>query len=328
MSTCDDSPRPLVAREIVCGAIAGIGLAALASPDDPALTSWPVHPAWAIALLLAARYGARALWIVPLLWVGIAGVDAMTGHAGTAAIDRMAHGGDLLALIGVSLAAAVGTAHERRKLALAQRVAELDARAGAAEVAVENLARTAAALTEHRDRSATSLAFLADVATRLHGPYPAEAAEAALELALARTGARAGSVYLIDREGVARLLVSRGNVRRPDRTADEAVERRAVVFADEVPDVRPDDSDVATPIQDDSGEVVGVLALRGVPYAQLASTVASELSGVARWSAPALARARHLTAPSLPCRATPALAGGVDDPAETRIAVREQRRGA
>jgi hypothetical protein len=325
MSISDDSPRPRVAREIVCGAIAGIGLAALASPGDPALTSWPVHPGWAIALLLAARYGARALWIVPMLWLGIAGADVVAGHAGTAAIARLSRGGDLVALIGVSLCAAVGTAHERSKLVLQQRVAELDARAGAAEVAVENLARTAAALNEHRDRSATSLAFLADVSTRLHGPYPTEAADAALELALARTGARAGFVYLVDREGAVQLLVARGTPRRRDRTAVEALERRAVVFADEVSGVRPGDSDVAAPVQDDSGEVVGVLALRGVPYAQLATTLASEVAGVARWSAPALSRARAQAASSLPGRATQPI---VDHDAKARSTVWRQRHGA
>lgn len=325
MSISDDSPRPRVAREIVCGAIAGIGLAALASPGDPALTSWPVHPAWAIALLLAARYGARALWIVPMLWLGIAVTDVIAGHAATVAIERLSRGGDLVALIGVALCAAVGTAHERSKLVLQQRVAELDARAGAAEVAVENLARTAAALNEHRDRSATSLAFIADVSTRLHGPYPTEAADAALELALARTGARAGFVYLIDREGAARLLVSRGTPRRRDRTAAEALERRAVVFADEVSGVRPGDSDVAAPVLDDGAEVVGVLALRGVPYAQLATTLAAELAAVARWSAPALARARAQAAPSLPCRPTQPLLGQGDAPPSS---VLRQRHGA
>lgn len=293
------SPRPRVAREIAWLAVAGTCAVYIASPTDPALTSWPVHPVWALALVLAARYGARGLWMIPALSVGIVGADLLDGDVDVAAVARVSSAGDLAALAVVALCAAVGTAHERRKLVLEQRLAEVEARAGAAEATVENLVKTAIALHNHRDRSDMSLTFLADVSTRMNGRHPSEAADAALELALARTGARAGFVQLIEHDGSVRTLLSRGSARRGDRTAAAALERGAVVFADEVSGVRSGDSDVAAAMIDDTGEVVGVLALRGVPYTTLDTTLAAEISCVARWAAPTLSRARRRAAPKL-----------------------------
>lgn len=292
ISETTSSPRPRVGREIAWLTVAGSGAAYVASPDDPALMSWPAHPMWVLALLLAARYGARGLWMIPAVAIGLASAGLIAG-AGEAAIARFSRGGDLVALAVVGLCAAVGTAHERRKLQLEQRLAELEARAGAAEATVDNLVKTAIALHDHRDRSGTSLRFLAEVSTRMNGQRPSDVADAALDLALARTGARAGFVQLVEHDGSVRTLLSRGPVRRDDRTAAEALKRRDVVFADEVPDVHSGDSDVAAPMIDSGGQVVGVLALRGVPYTTLDTTLAAEVSCVARWAAPTMARARR-----------------------------------
>lgn len=297
ISETTSSPRPRVGREIAWLTVAGSFAAYVASPDDPALMSWPAHPMWVLALLLAARYGARGLWMIPALALGLTSVDFIAGESGDAAIERFSSGGDLIALAVVGLCAAVGTAHERRKVQLEQRLVELEARAGAAEAAVDNLVKTAIALHDHRDRSGTSLRFLADVSTRMNGQRPSDVADAALELALARTGARTGFVQLVEHDGSVRTLLSRGTARRGDKTAAEALRRRDVVFADEVAEVHSGDSDVAAAMLDSSGDVVGVLALRGVPYTTLDTTLAAEISCVARWAAPTMARARRRQAP-------------------------------
>ncbi len=294
-----NSARPRLGREIAWLTLAGSCAAFVVSPSDPALTSWPVHPLWAVALVLAARYGARGLWIIPTLALGLATADLIAGDGGDPAIARLSRGGDLAALAAAALCAAVGTTHERRKLLLEQRLVDLEARAGAAEAAVDNLVKTAIALQDHRDRSSTSLAFLAEVSARMNGRRPADVSDAALELALARTGARFGFVQIIERDGSARTLLSRGTARHDDRTAAEALKGRAVVFADEISEVRPGDSDVAAAMIDSRGEVVGVLALRGVPYTTLDQTLASEISCVARWAAPTLSRARRKATPVL-----------------------------
>ena len=47
-------------RTVIAGSIAAI-LALVISPANPAMAELTVHPAWVIALVLAARYGARGL---------------------------------------------------------------------------------------------------------------------------------------------------------------------------------------------------------------------------------------------------------------------------
>jgi hypothetical protein len=275
--------RTHLAREIALLALAATCVILIASPSDPVLRSWSVHPIWALAPVLAARYGAPGLWIVPALALGLTAANVVVGGSGEAAIARMSGGGDLLALAATALCAAVGAAHERRKALLEARVAQLETQATTAEATVDELAETAIALNHRCNHSITSLAFLSDVAARMSDEDPTRAGEAALELALARTGARCGFVQLRDDTGRLSTVASHGPVMLMDRTAMQALQRGVVVQADEVPGVRPEDSDVAAPLVDDTGWVVGVLALQGVPYSALARTMRAEVESVARW---------------------------------------------
>ena len=74
--------RPNVRREIVVLVLATLSASLIASPADPSLSSLPVHPMWVLALVLAARYGARGLWIVPALALGLVAVSKALGGAG------------------------------------------------------------------------------------------------------------------------------------------------------------------------------------------------------------------------------------------------------
>ena len=295
-----DPDRRRMRREIAALAVAGTCIVVIASPEDPALSTLPVHPLWALALVLAARYGAAGLWLAPALAGALVVADALGGGGGAAVLDRLGRGGDVAALAAACLCAAVGTAHERRKAVLEERVRELAARAAAAEASVEELAKVALALRDRCDRSATSLTFLADAAARLGGADPAAAAAAALALAMARGGARGGSVQVVDEHGALRTLISRGTTAAlRDQTAGAARERGAVVSADEVAGVRAEDSDLAAPLLDGDGEVVGVLALRELPYTELGAAARADLNVVARWVAPALAPARRAAVPEV-----------------------------
>ena len=67
------------------------------------------------------------------------------------------------------------------------------------------------------------------------------------------------------------------------------------------------DSDVAAPIiDDDTGLVVGVIALRGVPAASLRAANLIDLRLIAQWLAPALNRIwRETMRPALAQRSAP-----------------------
>lgn len=293
MSTSD--LRNTLAISVVCGAC----LALVANPSDPAMSNLAIHPMWAIALLLAARYGADGLLGIPALLGALVVCDWISGGTGAAALSRAQRAGDLamaVVAVGVSL---MGAAHEKRKAMLTRRVVIAEERAQRAEAAADQLGDAALALRDRCDRSETSLQFLADVAARMDDPDPTGAGQAALELAMARTGAGAGFVQLLDDSGRLRTLTARGRWSNEtfwppalfrDLTASTALDRATAVAAHEVSGVRAEDSDLVAPLIAPNGRKLGVLALRRVPYPKLGGAVRQDLLAVARWAAGALAR--------------------------------------
>jgi hypothetical protein len=138
-----------------------------------------------------------------------------------------------------------------------------------------------------------ALTFIRDVTMRLEGGDPVAGSQAALELAIARTGARAGVVQLVDRRRL-RTFASLGTwtLERPkppdvfvDRTIVAAFEKGESVLATDLPEAGRDDSDVATPITDETGKVLGVLALRGVPADSLRRALVHDLWLIGHWCA-------------------------------------------
>lgn len=284
-----------ILRESLVGAAVVFCVSLLFAPGAPALTSWAVHPGWLVVLILAARYGSRGLCagtIFATVAVALASLCAGAGLAPLAA--RASSMGDLGAAIAGVMVAWVVNSQQRRNRALMVQITALDERARGAEESIVQLTEAALALRSRADRTETSLAFLHDIAVRMESTAPCDNAEAALELALARTGARAGLVQIAD-AGRLRTLASRGpwdlDALMPanrDRTACAALQSRRPVQAREVADVRAGDSDMAAPLLSREGHVMGMIALRGVPFAALRTTFLSELNIVACWLARAL----------------------------------------
>jgi GAF domain-containing protein len=216
----------------------------------------------------------------------------MMGGGGAAAVERLSRGGDLAALAAAGLCAAVGAAHQRRKTLLEERLAEAESRARTAERSVDELTKIAVALRDRCDRSGTSMTFLADVAMRMSDPDPVVTSDAALELAMVRSGALCGSIQLRDDSGQLWTSSLRGPAIPGDLTTAAAIERATVVSADGVYGVRPEDSDLAAPLIDETGQVMGVIALHLVPYSELGPAARADLAAVARWAARALAPER------------------------------------
>jgi hypothetical protein len=82
-----------------------------------------------------------------------------------------------------------------------------------------------------------------------------------------------------------------------DRVVNAAIERVRPVAAHELVAVSIDDSDLATPLTDSRGSVVGVLALRGIAPSVLGATVRDDLAAVGRWAGRALEPSVRGTAP-------------------------------
>ena len=286
-----------IIRESLAGAAVVLCASLLVAPADPALTSWPVHPGWLVVLLLAARYGNRGLCAG--IAFATAGVALASLCAGAGVKPLAAHAssmGDLGAATAGAMVAWVAESRQRRHGALVAQLAAMDRRARDAEDAIARLTEAALILRTRADRTENSLAFLHNLAVRMASSTPRDGAEAALELALIRTGARAGVVQIGD-VGRLRTLASRGiwsfdTLTPPpvyrDRTGYAALAHRRPVQARQVADVRIGDSDMAAPILARDGRVLGMIALRGAPFSALTSASLSDLNIVARWLARSL----------------------------------------
>jgi hypothetical protein len=134
--------------------------------------------------------------------------------------------------------------------------------------------------------------MMADLAIRIGDGDPRRAGDAALALAMARTGARGGFVQMFE-DGRLRTVCSRGiwsaeRLAPPalfrDVVAVAALERARPVAAHELARASADDSDLAAPLIDSRGVAVGVLALRGLSYPVLVPEAREDLAAVGRWA--------------------------------------------
>jgi hypothetical protein len=291
----------VIAREALVVAILVAGLTAFAAPRDLGAGIAP-HPGWAAVILLSARYGSRGFGFALVALCGTLALTAIV--TGLALGPLLAVAGkslpDLTALAVSVLVAWISSAHERRIADLSARAAALAQKSAGDDIIVAALGDAAMALRARGDRLDHSLTFIRDVAARLEGADPLVGSQAALELAIARTGSRAGVVQLVDARGRLRTVASLGawtllRARPPDllldRTIKAAFESAASVRAIDLPDVAGvaeagrDQSDVAAPITDEAGDVLGVLALRGVPADSLCHALVHDISLIARWCA-------------------------------------------
>ncbi len=140
-----------------------------------------------------------------------------------------------------------------------------------------------------------ALTFLRDVARRIDGGDLNAASEAALALAVARLGARAGAALARIGDGTLSLVATTGvwdaaaTPGSTDEAVAEALRTGQPVRAVDLPGSGPEDSDLAAPIVV-GDETFGVLAVRGV--ARVGAAALRDLTVVAEWLGTAFARAR------------------------------------
>lgn len=305
-----DAPgRRLILREALAGASILLCLSLLLGPTSRVLSSGTAHPGWLVVLILAARYGnggllagtvaAAAAAVLAPLCAG-AGLEPLTARASSIA--------DLGAAVAAVLVGWVASSHHKRTQGLAVELAAAATRARDGEEAVTRLTEAAIALRSRADRTESSLAFLSDIAERIDLAGPRGAAEAALQLVIARTGAHAGLVQIAD-DGRLRTLASHGawsfdSVEPPavhrDLTAQAAMEQARPVRASDVAGARTEDSDLAAPLVGGDGHVVGMIALRGVPFPGMKTTSLSDLGVMARWLSRALTKPTDASATAIP----------------------------
>ena len=303
MRTSETRPAsgPLPARTIALEALAvaalALGVSALLAPADVGIGAHSLrpHPIWLAVALMAARYGTRGLAAGLIIgWALTVGAAAAL-HVPMGVVEaRFASGPDLGALLGVILIGWVASIHERRARELGMAVAALEECCASDAAALAALRSTALVLRARADRLDTSLTFLRDVATRLEGGDSSAGAQAALDLATARLGARLGWVAATDGERLT-SLASTGPWAplpspRADRTVATALRLRRPARALDLSDGTADDSDLAAPIlAGEEGRLVGLIILRGAPQGGASAAALHDLSLIAGWCARSIA---------------------------------------
>ena len=280
-------------------ALAGALVLALRFPRDLGGHLHP-YPLWAVVLVMAARYGASGLAVsVPVtLGTMLAVSTALSSGIGSWLLGRWPLS-DLASFLLALLVSFIASGHQGRRRALEDERQRLQERLGDQEATLAELLRTAVALRARVDQLHTSLSFQRAVAERLESGDARAAAQAALELATARTGATRGAVRLwcngrLD-EIAATVAPGAPGLSPTDCTAAAALRRCRAVHAGELSERGEDDSDLAAPISDDTGALLGVIALGGVDSDARTSWAARELTLIADWCKKSMS-----TPPALP----------------------------
>ncbi|MDZ4694739.1 MAG: hypothetical protein SGI86_06280 [Deltaproteobacteria bacterium] len=297
-------PTWMVAREAGAAAVLALGLTVLISRNDPGFSFHP-HPAWAAVLLLAARYGSRGLVSALLAVSAILILGSLFGLNVGDLLSVIASGSDLGAMTVSVLVAWVASVHESRSEALLGKLAELESRCANDNVVVPQLRAAAVALRARADRLHHSVSFLRAASVRLEGSDAVSGACAALELAIGRTGARGGVVQVAEQEILRTIAASgmigetvglsagraAGSENHRDGTAYAAFLSGKPMRAIDLPSIAPNDSDMAVPITSSQGNIIGIIALCGVPLDSLGNALLNDLMLIATWcSKPILAR--------------------------------------
>jgi hypothetical protein len=298
--------KPVANRTIALEALAAsalaVGAAAGLAPGDVGLTSIYPYPVWLAVAVLAARYGARGVAFGAVLGWGIAAAAAAVMRVPLdAVLARSTAGPDLGALLAVVMIGWVASFHERRAADLGASLEALERRCAGESEALAALRSTAVVLRARADRLETSLTFLRDVASRLESGDRAAAAQAALDLALARTGARAGWVVEVGGAGLEAVASSGPWATAPDfdadRTVASALRNRRPTRAVDLSEASANDSDLVAPIIDQQGaHLLGLVLLRGVPQGGASSAALHDLALIADWSSRSLAARRSTPA--------------------------------
>lgn len=297
MSTLDRT----VVIEAACASLLVGGAIYLAAPGDLALRHVGFHPAWIPVIVLAARYGMGGLFAsLVLTWGALVGVTLAQGQDLSGFQARFHGAMDLLVLMTAILVAWIAILHGSRMARTIDRLTDATELQRQSDETVQALYDSLAYLRSRHDRIDMSLGLWRDLAGRLERGDPREAARAALELCAIRAGAAAGVIQMTDGKAW-HTLAWRGawssSTAKPrdlmrDRTVQVAIASRRVLPASDVTGASGEESDVAVPVlAEGSGEVLGVIALRGVSPGRLRAADMADLVVIAQWLAPALSMA-------------------------------------
>ena len=228
------------------------------------------HPGWIGVVLVAARYGIGGFVAgMAATTVAMGAGSAIAGAGFSASWTRLDSTPNLLAMGACLIVSWIASRQLARQADLEERLLGVSDRALDAERTASELRRVAGKLRARVDRASASLSFLREVAARLEGSDPIAAAEAAADLALARTGASSVAV-----------TVGTGEFQRTLAFRDFGAPRS--------PARRQPQHNLSAPIHVGSYPI-GCISLWGLPEATSHDATMRDLMVIASWCGPALA---------------------------------------
>lgn len=285
-----------VALESLFVSAAAVAVALALAPADAALGAPGPHLAWLAVLVIAARYGTRGLLIALPVGAGVLTAVAWLLHRDAVLVARMETGADLAGMGAAVLVGWIASLQERRLGDLSARLRQAQRRTATDADLLRELQDALLSMRARTDRLEVSLSFLRDVSERLLGHDAQTAAQAALELAVARTGARAALVELSDAGAEVEAQTgswtddgSAANVAE-DQTIAQALRTRRSVRAIDLREPKSTDADIAAPLLNADGQAIGFIAVRGVPYAGASLATLRDLAIISDWLATAVLR--------------------------------------
>ncbi len=244
-------------------------------------------------MVFAARYAVRGMFISVVLGALALAAASFAEHESLVALtSRGSNPHDMVAFLAATLVAWTAMTRDGRLAHMASARDDATRRLESSEETINALGEVVSVLRYRLDRIDLSITMWREIARRIdRGPLP-NAAIAALELASLRTGAGTGLVQRCT-GGRLHTIATFGNAVGAstsdiscDRTAMNAMAFRRAALRSDLPDPLPEDSDVAVPIiNPETGEVLGVIAMREAPPARLHAAEVRDLEVVAAWLA-------------------------------------------
>ena len=285
-------PGRTIVLEVTAAILLVGGAVALFTSGDLFLPGADVHPLWIPVMIFAARYAVRGMFIAVIMCAAALGAASFMEHGTLVELTtRAVNPDDMIALLASTLVAWTAMTRDGRLTNLARERDDATRRLRASEETVGALGEVVGVLRYRLDRIDLSITMWREIARRMdRGPLP-NAATAALELASVRTGAAAGIVQRCSGNRLQTVATfghmtgATSDISR-DRTALNAVSFRRPALRSDLPDSLPEDSDVAVPIMDtETGNVIGVIAMREAPPTRLHAAEVRDLEVVAAWLA-------------------------------------------
>lgn len=268
-------------------------ITAALSPAALGLTGTRLHPLWLGIFALSARYGPVGLVVSLCASIAlVTGLDFFLLDGGTLAA-RLDSQTDLIPFVSATVVALIAMSHASHRKRHEEWEQVLEEEVKEERRLSDSLQEANRYLRQRCDHMDASVRLWRQAARSLERGDLVQAADAALDLCTRRIGARHG--YFVEAKSGALRGSAHGQVRDDlwdhDKTLLATLSDSQAHLVLDIAGADEHDSDVTIPVRDEQDEeLLGVIALRGADPTLIGKAELHDLSLIAEWLAPLVAR--------------------------------------